>query len=203
MNAMKDPAGDAERSRQCLSNLMDGEADAQTVDLACAAWADEPASRDAWHVYHLIGDVLRSDELAPRPARDAAFHARLHERLAAEPVVLAPAPSGRPRRSRRFQWTAPVALAASFIAVAGVIVVARQVASGADARPPAWELAASAPAALALAGAPGSPDATTGSMLRDARIDDYLRAHRALLAGWPAALPGGAMRNVDLMVPPR
>ena len=42
-----------------------------------------------------------------------------------------------------------------------------------------------------------------GQMLRDARIDDYLRAHRSTLAGSPAALPGGGMRNVDMTLTPR
>jgi sigma-E factor negative regulatory protein RseA len=34
-------------------------------------------------------------------------------------------------------------------------------------------------------------------MLRDARLDEYLRAHREALAGSPAALPGGALRSVE------
>jgi sigma-E factor negative regulatory protein RseA len=36
-----------------------------------------------------------------------------------------------------------------------------------------------------------------GQMLRDARVDEYLRAHREVLMGSPAALPGGAVRTVD------
>jgi len=35
------------------------------------------------------------------------------------------------------------------------------------------------------------------AMLRDARLDEYLRAHREALAGSPVALPGGALRSVD------
>ena len=31
----------------------------------------------------------------------------------------------------------------------------------------------------------------------DARVDEYLRAHRDLLVGSPAALPGGGVRAVD------
>ena len=45
-----------------------------------------------WHAYHLIGDVLRSDDLASAPGRDAAFLQRLSARLDDEPAVLAPEP---------------------------------------------------------------------------------------------------------------
>ena len=44
---------------------------------------------------------------------------------------------------------------------------------------------------------------TRAQMLREARVDEYLRAHRDLLAGSPAALPGGAMRSVDFQLPQR
>src|SRR4051812_30230061 len=73
-----------------LSALSDGEADAPAIARACAAWRDDAGLRSAWHAWHLIGDVLRSDDLACRPGRDAAFVAALRRRLAAEPVVLAP-----------------------------------------------------------------------------------------------------------------
>jgi len=51
-----------------------------------------------------------------------------------------------------------------------------------------------------VAAAGAGPNA---QMLRDARVDEYLRAHRETLAGTPAALPGGAMRSVDFAVPQR
>ena len=44
-----------------LSALMDGEADAAALDHACAGWPDVAVARD-WHAWHLIGDVLRSEE---------------------------------------------------------------------------------------------------------------------------------------------
>src|SRR5215813_5291888 len=77
-----------------LSALSDGELDTPGVAHACTLWRDDPVIRSAWHAYHLIGDVLRSDDLAGRPAHDVAFVASLRTRLATEPVVLAPeAPS--------------------------------------------------------------------------------------------------------------
>ena len=46
----------------------------------------------SWHAYQLIGDVLRSEDLAAEPAADEAFLVALRARLADEPVVLAPQP---------------------------------------------------------------------------------------------------------------
>jgi hypothetical protein len=44
---------------------------------------------------------------------------------------------------------------------------------------------------------------TPATMLRDARLDRYLLAHHGMRAGAAAALPGGGVRNVDMLVPAR
>lgn len=98
-----------------LSALVDGHGAAEA---ACSRWRDDEAVRRDWHAYHLIGDVMRSDELASRPGRDAAFLLALRAKLAEEPVVLAPT-------RRRHAWMVPVAAAAGFAVVAGVVVVTR------------------------------------------------------------------------------
>ncbi|HEU0306103.1 MAG TPA: RseA family anti-sigma factor, partial [Lysobacter sp.] len=108
--------------RAALSALMDG--DQAAADQACRAWRGDACARDDWHTYHLIGDLLRSDEHRCEPGRDASFVARLRERLAAEPTVLAPKSSARPARRLR-AWMAPAAVAAGFVAVAGAMVVTR------------------------------------------------------------------------------
>ena len=69
----------AEDLRRCLSALADGEA--SSLVQACQAWRDDAHARETWHAYHLIGDVLRSEELAHAPARDEAFLAGLRQRL--------------------------------------------------------------------------------------------------------------------------
>ncbi|NTX23360.1 sigma-E factor negative regulatory protein, partial [Burkholderia cepacia] len=48
------------------------------------------ADRAAWAHYHLIGDALRSDELALSPALSVAFTARMSAALESEPHLLAP-----------------------------------------------------------------------------------------------------------------
>ncbi len=218
LDTIADGAADEARKlalRQSMSALADGELPGGVqADAACAAWRDEPEARRAWHRYQLIGDVLRSAELASTPARDETFLSRLRLRLAAEPTVLAPAPlvltaPPRPRRA----WLAPAAVAAGFVVVAGVLVVTREAAPGADPllAAPTPQLAAAPratpPAALVSTDATFTPlrgasaadprwHAADGALIRDARLDSYLRAHR----GSAAAVPGGAVGRFETVV---
>ena len=209
-----------------LSALADGEADARVGAAISAAWRDDAAVRARWHGYHLIGDVLRSEELGGR-GRDAAFLARLRERLAEEPVVLAPsiqaphepaqpAVAGsdvRARSARRLvrRWAPPAALAAGFMVVAvGALTVLQPVpepmaptfaAVPAPVPAPALRLAAegmgearsfagqSAPIALAA-----DAEAPAGLLVRDARLDAYLAAHKQFGGSSALGLPSGFLR---------
>lgn len=192
--------------RRWLSALADGDADA--VQRACELWRSDGEARRSWHAYHLIGDVLRSDELAGDPGRDAAFLARLRERLAAEPVPLAPAPvAPKPADARRSRWLLPAAAAAGFVVVAGVLVVTRL--AGPAGAPGAPVLAGGGPATgVVLVGtnpSGASPAAASaqvrGTVIRDARLDEMLRAHQAARGGMPVAVPGGALRQVEVVTP--
>src|SRR5690606_38900115 len=80
------------RATERLSALVDGELDDGLTARTCARWHEHPDMRATWHAWHLIGDVLRSEDLASDPAHDAAFLRALRARLAHEPVVLAPRP---------------------------------------------------------------------------------------------------------------
>src|SRR5438105_5049674 len=81
---------------EILSALTDGELESSELARVCTAWRDDAGMRSTWHAYQLIGDVLRSDDLALPAASDAAFLSKLRARLADEPTVLAPdtAPPG-------------------------------------------------------------------------------------------------------------
>jgi len=192
---MLNSPGQADAMRQTLSALMDGHSDAEQLDAACNLWRSNAQARECWHTYHLIGDVLRSDELAGAPARDAAFLSAVRGRLALEPVPLAPsavtagvqatAASGR----WRSRLVAPVAVAAGFVAVASVLVITRV------ATP---EVATGVP----LAAAAGQPDVmvVNGQLIRDARLDRYLAAHRQVSNGAAVHVPGTVVRSVDTIV---
>jgi sigma-E factor negative regulatory protein RseA len=196
------PSSPLDEPRTTISALVDG--DAASLAGACNHWRHDTDARQAWHTYHLIGDVLRSEELASSPARDAAFLAGMRARLAAEPVVLAPqAPAEVPRRSS--VWRVPAAMAAGFVAVAGVLVVARMSASGPEATGPvvAESPGVVGPGVRFISTPALSPQAITGnaSFIRDPRLDQYLRAHQAARGGSMISAPEGMMRRVEAVAP--
>jgi sigma-E factor negative regulatory protein RseA len=193
---------DGEPVMQRLSALCDGEARGPELDAALAAWRDDaPGARQRWHAYSVIGDVLRSEDLSPRgAAHDAAFLARLRERLAQEPVVLAPTPEPSlpaPAAVAAWSWrrlSAPMAMAAGVMTVVGVAVMMR---SGAPEAMPAGAVLAQAaggaqPVTLATAAAPrtGAASGTDAGavLLRDPLLDRYLEEHRLRSRGAAVAV---------------
>ena len=199
--------------RASLSALCDGQADDDSARRARDAWRNDAEARRTWHAYQLIGDVLRSDELATPPARDAAFLAALHSRLQREPVVLAPQPlpavvggaavAGAVTRRSQQRWLAPAAVAAGVMAVAGVLAVSRLGApDAAQPQPVMASRSASAPN-FTLATGPAvvsaSPDGA--AMLRDAELDAYLNAHQSARRSGAIVLPGSSLRSVEVVLP--
>ena len=177
-----------------VSSLMDGDLEPDAASGALARWRHDTELRATWHAYQLIGDVLRSDDLAKSPAQDEAFLRTLRGRLANEPVPLS---AGRPARqaspthdaAARRRWPgwlmAPVAVAAGFVAVAGLLVVTRVVSiNPAD----SGQLAQAAP----------GPAAVAGDLVRNAGLDRYLEAHRTLANGVVAG--GGAEHRVQIVL---
>lgn len=194
------PANGAEQ----LSALVDGELGAEDVVRACAAWRNDTRLRQTWHAYHLIGDVLRSEDLASAPGRDADFLSRLRHRLADEPVVLAPQPLpsasvqvAAARRARH--WRTGAAVAAGFVVVAGVLVAMRT-----PSPEPGVELARVQPAVPAVSTGgvttvePAIEQAsfvTDGRVIRDARLDRYLAAHQQFAGTSALGVPSAFLRS--------
>lgn len=187
------------QARQDLSALMDAELESDAVLRVCRGWTQDAETRATWHAYHLIGDVLRSEDLATPPACDEAFMQTLRARLVLEPVPLAPAPLMRSLpvpaaqiaatgRSSRW-WMAPAAVAAGFVAVAGLLVVTRT-----------FSPDASGGAVLAKRSPGAGGDGvvlTAGALVRNPGLDRYLEAHRSLANGAVAA--GGAEHRVQIV----
>jgi sigma-E factor negative regulatory protein RseA len=196
--------------RERLSMLLDGECDPSGAEQACRAWREDADTRATWHAYQLIGDVLRSEDLAHPADRDEAFLGALRQRLAGEPVVLAPA-AATPVAPRR-RWFAPAAAAAGFAAVAGVLVVTRMGAPEADPAAPTVALAPgpvnTRPVAASMpgAGADTEPPAvivTDGKLIRDAQLDRYLAAHKQFGGSSAVAVPGTVLRSSATVAPGR
>ena len=191
-----------------LSSLMDGELDASAVGRACGQWRDDPEARANWHVYHLIGDVLRSDELASHGARDAAFLVAVRQRLSQEPVVLAPSVTTVEQELvvRRRSWITPAAVAAGFVAVAGVLVVTQmsgglsllgsQPDAGLAKVQPAMPLVVTVAESAASGVADDLPAVVpNGRLIRDVRLDEYLAAHKKFGGSSVPGGPSGFLRN--------
>ncbi|HSI58077.1 MAG TPA: sigma-E factor negative regulatory protein [Ideonella sp.] len=215
---MTEPSNDQERALQQLSALADGECEPGQLLAACDVWRRDGRVRASWHAYALIGDVMRSDDLASPVAHDAQFLQGLRARLAAEPVILAPAaaPSqpvevpvqGMPRLAvggggaglgfvgrgsvHRRRWVAPAAVAAGFVVVTGAMVAMRS----------------SVPDSGALALVQNSPlrnPPRTEQLLfdpevaivRNPELDRYLNAHRQYTQGPALAGPGGVRQVAD------
>lgn len=215
MSAVDDDPQDLER----LSALVDGDADARVAAAISAAWRGDRTVRARWHSYQLIGDVMRSDELAGR-GRDAEFLAALRLRLADEPAVIAPAALGKEEASDRRsvgngarvqvrRWAPPAALAAGFVVVAiGAMTVWRPateeraavLATGAP--EPAVHLSSESPTFATLASPmtlPSRVDGTTarlsGALIRDQRLDAYLAAHQQFGGSSALGVSSGFLRN--------
>lgn len=188
-------AGD---SLQRLSALADGELDAEATQLACAHWRADAQARSFWHASHLIGDVMRSDELARDADRDAAFLDALRQRLADEPAVLAPTPS-----RRWLSWLAPAAVAAGFMALASTLIVTQGTPAGSASTGALTQ-------SLAAAGASGSASAAEpqtlvadGKLVRDARLERYLAAHSQFGGASALGTPPGFLRTAVVQKPDR
>ena len=94
-----------------LSALMDGELDDKSAAELIQALAHDRDAMEAWRTYQLISDAMRESQLLSK-----GFTARLAERLAAEPTVLAPRAMQRaPQR-----WFA-VSAAAAVVAAVGLV----------------------------------------------------------------------------------
>ncbi|MFT3856779.1 MAG: sigma-E factor negative regulatory protein [Aquabacterium sp.] len=138
---MSDRFNDSESAREALSALADGEAQSPEVARACAAWKDDPEARATWHAYQLIGDVMRSEDLAESSGTDS-FLKNFRERMAQEPVVLVPAVAAaqkaaavaarhltdpyvdrkHPIELKRRTWMGPVGVAAGFVMLVGALL---------------------------------------------------------------------------------
>ncbi|HUR87816.1 MAG TPA: sigma-E factor negative regulatory protein [Ramlibacter sp.] len=181
--------------RELVSALADGQlagdAFAQGVEVA----ATDAAARDAWHSYHLIGDVLRSSDLASGAPSDR-FVARLQARLREEQVAMRPAiavaaPMAR-EAANDFRWkiVAGVASVAAVSAIAWSLVAS-------PSRPEGAQLASgTVPAGTVLT------STKQGVMIRDPRLDELLAAHRQL-GGAALVAPAGYLRNATFDGPGR
>jgi sigma-E factor negative regulatory protein RseA len=212
---MSQPEIDRSSTRRILSALADGDATDREAAHAFEAWREDADARATWHSYQLIGDVLRSEDLACEPAADADFLAALRVRLAAEPVVLAPqakpaepaqpaVANGAPGNVARLRsrWQGPMAMAAGFVAMLVGVKVLSPAGQGVGVVASTGAPASAVVALAAPAQASASLVATSAKAKADAdQLAPYLAAHRQSAMNGAFQLPGGDLRNVSLVQP--
>lgn len=187
-------------TQELVSALADGQLHGEEFARAVQAATSDAAGRDAWLAYHLIGDVLRSGELATGSPPDQ-FLRGVRLALQREPLVpaapVAKAPilaDGARRRAANdssFRWK----LVAGFASVAAVGAVAWSMAASTSGKAQPPQLAAADGKATVLTAS------ERGVMIRDPQLDEFMAAHRRL--GGASVLPAGFVRNATLEVPAR
>jgi sigma-E factor negative regulatory protein RseA len=163
-----------------LSALMDGELDAREAAAVIDALCRDPELQRRWSDLQLVGDALRSTEVAA--CHVEGFCLRVTRALAGEPTVLAP----RRGRSALRRYAVPgVAIAASVVALAFVAMPLLR-APAQDAMALKQPSLATLPAMAAAEPAPPQAAPRAASAIANARaLGPYFAAHRELTAGTP------------------
>jgi sigma-E factor negative regulatory protein RseA len=192
-----------EMTREQISALADGELTDRQIDPAIVA-VRQPEGRADWEIYHQIGDVLRSDDMAIEMS--PGFAARMAARLELEPAIVASTnnpvlPEPHAVASARFptstqsvsvrakRWAIPGMIAAAVASVAFVATPQLMVAMKGEPIPSGSQtmiastgtvqpIKVSGPASTPVQFAAVSSTAAGEVVLRDSRIDDYLLAHQ-------------------------
>ena len=194
---------------ELLSALADGELRRDEIAEALDGCQQDGTALVSWNVYNLIGEVLRAPAPSVRGA-DMAFLDRLNQRLALEPAATAvlqvlPAPTayakaqlaegsnqqrGDSANDGNFRWK----LVAGFASLTAVAAIAWNT-SGLLASPNAVQLAQGAVQQQVLVASPQGP------VVRDARLEELLAAHRQLGGASALQVPSGFLRNATFEIP--
>ena len=145
-----------------ISALMDGEAEDQESHQVLLRLGDTPEARESWDVYHLIGDVMRGENVS-----GLDVSRRVSAALSQEPTVLAPARIRRVNAPMRFALSAAASISA--VAVVGWMAFS----SSNIANPPAEIARATVPASVPA-------EAPLVSVPNDGQMNEYLLAHQGI-----------------------
>ena len=210
---------------EMISALADSQLHGDDFSRAVEVATSDKAALGRWQTYHLIGDVLRSGDLAAS-SESIDFMKRFQQRMAREPVSVAavlatavfpaestrvdtqPVAAGDPvsvqqaaANDSSFRWKL-VAGCASLAAVAAIGWTALGglgSLGGLTGQPGQGQLAASP----AQGGTTVTATGERGVMVRDARLDELLDAHRQFGGASALQMPAGFLRNATFEGPVR
>jgi len=204
--------------REQVSALADGQLHGVAFAATVAQLGGDEDGRASWHVYHLIGDVLRSSELGTCQ-HDREFVARFSARLQAEPglprsfeglqgrpELIADSDRNTPGTAQKDRESQAAANDGSFrwkmLAGVAMVVAAATIGwSGLGDRSGEALLArqsAPEPVKVALGAGPtgGAESVSVGAVLiRDPHLDGLLAAHRQFGGSSAFQNPSGFLRN--------
>ncbi|UUZ78332.1 sigma-E factor negative regulatory protein [Polaromonas sp. P1(28)-13] len=206
---------------ELMSALADGQLAGDDLAAALQACQQGDSALASWDTYHLIGDVLRSPAPVVQVA-DRGFLDRLNQRLKhEEPLVGAPhAPvasvdldaatqanakpvsdlihhRGPASNDGNFRWKL-VAGFASLAAVAAIAWNASGLLAPVTAPPQLAQVAQVAQVSVPQQVLVASPQ---GPMVRDARLEELLAAHKQLGGASALQVPSGFLRNATFETP--
>jgi len=190
-----------------ISILMDGELSANECAHVLGDMVVDAHAIDAWHVYQVVGDVLRSPELAPRQD-GIAFWQKLELRLSLEPQrplvvpnadmlsafnAMPPVQSNNEKpvaNAPVFHWKVFAGVACSAL----VAVVGGGLWNQAD-FDRGGAVVAKVEAVLPDVPVVVAAQSPVGPMLRDPHLDELMAAHRQLGGHSALQVPAGFLRN--------
>lgn len=195
-------------SDERLSAMVDGELDPVEMVQALGAVAGDANNVRQWHAYHVVGDVLRSAELAA-VGRDLEFLRKFEQQLAQEPVYPQPqstalqaTPDGVARNhsanAGNLRWKLVAGVACSAL----VMVVSMGQWQQPESQPGVQLSSAPSTKPAAIA-APLPSEAVTPVMIRDPELDRLLAAHQQLGGHSALQRSSGFLRNATFEVPVR
>ncbi|TCP17989.1 sigma-E factor negative regulatory protein [Simplicispira metamorpha] len=206
--------------KEMLSALADGQLSGNALTQALE-FSSQDEGRETWQLYQLVGDVLRSPELA-RPVDNGDFLARLRTQLAQEAAPVAQATASSPTAPAQpvlTQFTPPPQAAndsvfrwkmvAGLASLAAVATLVWSAVGGLGGPPAGAQMAAvSAPVTASVSvQAPAvslaDNQAPQQVMIRDPRLDELLAAHKQFGGTSALQLPAGFLRNANFEAPKR
>lgn len=194
------------RAREALSCFADGELDAAESAAFVRSLCSDPEARREWTLLHVVGDALRSTEVASM--HSDTFVARVAQALEAEPAIVAPHARRDTRRIVRRVVLPGVAVAAA-AAVLAIVAVPQLAAPDLPAPatvvslPAAPAKKADAPIPVVSMQAPPAPTvgpSAVGQVERLPELDAYLAAHREQ-SGTPVMLRSAPYLRTSATVP--
>lgn len=203
---MNDNLNQYEKLSALADGLLQDDELAQALD-----FAGKDEGQEAWQIYHLVGDVLRSPELV-RQADRGEFLAQLRQQLAQEPSPHWEKPPHPPLAAEAahtkihtpthpandpvFRWK----MVAGLASMAAVATFTWSLLGGMNVHSTGAQMAAVTPSAPVVAGAERQAPQI---MIRDPRLDELLAAHKQFGGASALQLPAGFLRNATFESPSR